>query len=52
MLYILTNQKRILLSFKDICKNGYHIETMNEDNVEYFYITSIIYGKKLTVENS
>ena len=50
MLYILTNQKRILLSFKDICKNGYHIETMNEDNVKYLYITSIIFGQKLIME--
>ena len=25
-----------LLNFKDIRRNGYHIETMNEDNVEFF----------------
>ena len=36
--------RRNLLSFKDIRRNGYHIETMNEDNVEYIYITSIISG--------
>ena len=30
------------LSFKDIHRNGYHIETMNEGNIKYFYITSII----------
>jgi len=30
---------RNLLSFKDICLNGYHIETRNEENVEYLYIT-------------
>ena len=34
--------RRNLLNFKDIFRNGYHIETMNEDNVEYLYITSII----------
>ena len=34
--------KRKFLSFKDIHRNGYHIETMNEDNVEYLYITFVI----------
>ena len=29
---------RNLLSFKDIRRNGYHIETKNEDNIEYLYI--------------
>ena len=33
-----------LLNFKDICINGSHIETINEDNVEYLYISSIIYS--------
>ena len=41
---------RNLLSFKDIRKNGYHIETMNEGNKESLYITSIIYGKKIVAE--
>ena len=41
---------RNLISFKDICKNGYHIETMNEGNKECLYITSIIYGKKIVVK--
>jgi hypothetical protein len=27
--------KRNLLSFKDIRRNGYHIETMTENNIEY-----------------
>ena len=35
--------RRNLLNFKDIRRNWYHIETMNEDNVEYLYITSIIF---------
>ena len=41
---------RNLLSFKDICKNGYHIETMNEVNKEILYITSIIYEKRIVAE--
>ena len=39
--------KRNFLGFKDICRNGYHIEIMNESNVENIYITSIIFGQKL-----
>ena len=42
--------KRNLLSFKDIRINEYHIETMNEGNVEYLYITSIISDQMLIVE--
>ena len=42
--------RRNLLNFKDIRRNWYHIETMNEDNVEYLYITSIIFGQKLIME--
>ena len=45
-----SKSRRNLLSFKDIRRNGYHIETMNEDNVEYLYITSIISGQKLIME--
>ena len=41
---------RNFLSFKDIRRNEYHIETMNDDNEEFLYITSIVYGKKLVVE--
>jgi transposase InsO family protein len=41
---------RNLLSFKDIRQNGYHIETMNEENVEYLYITKVISGRKCTLE--
>ena len=40
---------RNLLSFKDIRRNGYHIETMNDGNKECLYITSIVSGKKLVV---
>ena len=36
--------RRNLLNFKNIRRNEYHIETMNEDNIKYFYITFIISG--------
>ncbi|TYH06032.1 hypothetical protein ES288_A08G126000v1, partial [Gossypium darwinii] len=45
-----TKSQRNLLSFKDIRLNGYHIETMNEKNVEYLYITNVEYGKKYILE--
>ena len=45
-----SKSKRILLCFKGIPRNGYHIETMNEDNVEYLYITFIISDQKLIME--
>ncbi|KAB1670230.1 hypothetical protein E1A91_A03G095200v1, partial [Gossypium mustelinum] len=45
-----TKSQRNLLSFKDICINGYHIETMNEKNIEYLYITNIECGKKCVLE--
>ena len=38
---------RNLLSFKDIHRNGYHIETMNHDEKEYLLITSIILWAKM-----
>ena len=38
------------LSFKDIRKNGYHFETMNEGNKESLYITSIISRKNIVAE--
>ncbi|TYG80371.1 hypothetical protein ES288_D02G210900v1, partial [Gossypium darwinii] len=42
--------QRNLLSFKDIHLNGYHIDTMNEKNIEYLYITNVEYGKKYVLE--
>ena len=42
--------KRNLLSFKNIRRNGYHIETMNDDSNEYLLITSIISGEKHILE--
>ncbi|CAN1314424.1 hypothetical protein LINPERPRIM_LOCUS29329 [Linum perenne] len=41
-----TKSCRNLLSYKDIRRNGYHIETMEEDDKEYLVITSIISGNK------
>ena len=41
---------RNLLSFKDIRRNGYHIETMNHDANEYLLITSIISAQKCILE--
>ena len=41
---------RNLLSFKDICYNGYYIETNNEGSEEFLYITSIVSGQKLILE--
>ena len=45
-----SKSRRNLLSFKDIRRNGYHIKNMNEGNVKYLYITSVISSQKLTVE--
>ena len=41
---------RNLLSFKDIRRNGYHIETMNHNANEYLLIASIISGQKCILE--
>ena len=41
---------RNLLSFKDIRLNGFHIETKNEDDSEYLYITNIISRRKQILE--
>ncbi|KAB2042023.1 hypothetical protein E1A91_D02G192400v1 [Gossypium mustelinum] len=45
-----TKSQRNLLSFKDIRLNGYHIETMNEKNIGYLYITNVECGKKYVLE--
>ena len=45
-----SRSKRNLLSFKDIRRNGYHIETKNENDIEYLYITSIVSSQKLVLE--
>ncbi|KAB2062876.1 hypothetical protein E1A91_A10G184000v1, partial [Gossypium mustelinum] len=45
-----TKSQRNLLSFKDIRLNGYHIEIMNEKNIEYPDITNVEYAKKYVLE--
>ncbi|TYH51496.1 hypothetical protein ES332_D10G279300v1 [Gossypium tomentosum] len=45
-----TKFQRNLLSFKDIRLIGYHIETMNEKNIEYLYITNVECGKKYVLK--
>ena len=35
-----SRSRRNLLNFKDIRCNGYHIETINNENIEYLCITS------------
>ncbi|GAV76573.1 hypothetical protein CFOL_v3_20046, partial [Cephalotus follicularis] len=42
--------RRNLLSFKDIHRNGYHIETTNENGKEYLYITGNASGRKQILE--
>jgi hypothetical protein len=39
--------RRNLLSFKDIRRNGYNIEIMTENNIEYLQITMIKYDQKI-----
>ncbi|PIN07745.1 hypothetical protein CDL12_19688 [Handroanthus impetiginosus] len=45
-----SKSQRNLLSFKDIRRNGYHIETTNDENIEYLQITMILLGKKCILE--
>ena len=45
-----SRSRRNLLSFKDIRCKGYHIETTDENDMEYLCITSIISGKKHILE--
>ncbi|GAV68094.1 hypothetical protein CFOL_v3_11597 [Cephalotus follicularis] len=45
-----TKSRRNLLSFKDIRRNGYHIEITNENGKEYLYITGNASGRKQILE--
>ena len=45
-----SKSKRNLLSFKDIRRNGYHIETIDENNLEYLIITKNVSGQKRVIE--
>ena len=41
---------RSWISFKDICLNGYYIETNNEKDMKYLYISTIELKKKCILE--
>ena len=41
-----TKTKRNLLSFKDVRQNGYHLETIIEDDIDCLYIISYKIGIK------
>ncbi|KAB2009344.1 hypothetical protein E1A91_D10G164300v1, partial [Gossypium mustelinum] len=45
-----TKSQRNLLSFKYIRINRYHIEIINEKNIEYLYITNFEREKKYVLE--
>jgi hypothetical protein len=45
-----SKSRKNLLSFKDIRRNDYHIETMTENNIEYLQITTIKYDQKIILE--
>ncbi|GAV81926.1 hypothetical protein CFOL_v3_25379, partial [Cephalotus follicularis] len=45
-----TTSRINLLSFKDIRLNGYHIETTNENDKKYLYITGNASGQKQMLE--
>ena len=45
-----SRSNRNLLSFKDIRCNGFHVETKDENNVEYLYIASTISCQKYVLE--
>ncbi|KAG6660347.1 hypothetical protein CIPAW_03G099500 [Carya illinoinensis] len=45
-----SQSRRNLLSFKDIRRNGCHIETINEGKKEHLPITKIISMQKLVLE--
>jgi peptide/histidine transporter 3/4 len=48
LLYL--DSKRTLLSFKDICANGFHVETEIEHGTEYLLITKFDGYQKRVVE--
>ena len=45
-----SKSRRNLLSFKDIRNNGYHIETMSENNTEFLCITCSASGQRRVLE--
>ena len=47
-----SRSRRNLLSFKDIKRNGYHLETMTQNKIEYLQITSNRNEKKVHNEKN
>jgi hypothetical protein len=45
-----SKSRRNLLSLKYIRRNGYHIKTMTENNIEYLQITTIKYVQKIILK--
>jgi hypothetical protein len=45
-----SKSRKKLLSFKDIQRNGYHIETMTESNIKFLQIITIKYDQKIILE--
>ena len=45
-----SNSQRNLLSFKDVRLNGYNMETMNENDIEYLFLTSFKTSQKQVLE--
>ena len=45
-----SRSRRNLLSFKDIRRNGYHLETINEGNIEWLCITTFKLREKRILE--
>ena len=46
-----TQSKRNLLSFKDICWNGYHLETMSDETSEFSSLLPIMMAKNVFWKN-
>jgi len=45
-----TKSRRNLLCFKEIRLNGYYIETVNDNGIEYLYIVSNVSTRKQTLK--
>lgn len=44
------SSKRNLLSFRDIKGNGYHIKRVNEKDMKYLFIKSLVFRSKVILE--
>jgi hypothetical protein len=45
------DSRRNFLSFKDICANGYHIETIDEDKKKTFILSHVFHVRSLYLKN-